>query len=224
MAAVTCKARGGKGYERVELHRYDQARATYRGCLKLIPDEPKSPGDLKYIDPMMQRQAAGQAFDTCLPASSAPPLPADPAALRPDQHAPQRATEKRQVLREQQQAQRQHPYPQYGKEAEHPTGHEHQAERDAQPGRAGRPQPEQGSVQPAGERLLEAVQLMIQPLLVAVHLPLPAVAGNEVSDYGFIGAERVACRDGKPTENTPAAIPLSACRRSRSAGCGDRES
>lgn len=59
LAEVTCKALRGRGYDLVELHRYDEARAAYRGCLKLIPDEPKSLGELKYIDQVASRQAKG---------------------------------------------------------------------------------------------------------------------------------------------------------------------
>lgn len=47
---VTCTAWRGQGYDLTELHRYDEARAAYRSCLKLIPDEPKSLHELKYID------------------------------------------------------------------------------------------------------------------------------------------------------------------------------
>jgi tetratricopeptide (TPR) repeat protein len=59
VADVTCKALRGKGYDLVELHRYDEARAAYRGCLKLVPDEPKSLDELKYIDRVVQRAPAG---------------------------------------------------------------------------------------------------------------------------------------------------------------------
>lgn len=58
VAEVTCKALRGKGYDLVELHRYDEARAAYRGCLKLVPNEPKSLGELKYIDQVVQRRGA----------------------------------------------------------------------------------------------------------------------------------------------------------------------
>jgi tetratricopeptide (TPR) repeat protein len=50
VAEVTCKAFRGQGYDLVEMHRFDQARAAYRSCLKLMPGEPKSTGELKYID------------------------------------------------------------------------------------------------------------------------------------------------------------------------------
>lgn len=47
---VTCKAFRGQGYDLVELHRYAEARAAYRRCLKLMPGEQKSMDELKYID------------------------------------------------------------------------------------------------------------------------------------------------------------------------------
>jgi tetratricopeptide (TPR) repeat protein len=51
---VSCKALRGKGYDLVELRRYDEARAAYRGCLKLIPNEPRSTNELKYVDQLTQ--------------------------------------------------------------------------------------------------------------------------------------------------------------------------
>ncbi|MGP1664661.1 MAG: tetratricopeptide repeat protein [Rhodanobacter sp.] len=48
--AMTCRAFRGQGYDLTELRRYDEARAAYRNCLKLIPDEPTSLAELKYID------------------------------------------------------------------------------------------------------------------------------------------------------------------------------
>jgi len=56
LVAVTCRALRGKGFDLVELHRYDEARAAYRGCLKLVPGEPKSLGELKYIDEVAARK------------------------------------------------------------------------------------------------------------------------------------------------------------------------
>lgn len=50
VAEMTCKALRGEGYDLVELHRYPEARAAYRKCLGLIPGEPRSLGELKYID------------------------------------------------------------------------------------------------------------------------------------------------------------------------------
>lgn len=58
IADVSCKALRGKGYDLVELHRYDEARAAYRGCLKLVPGDTKSLGELKYIDEVVQRANA----------------------------------------------------------------------------------------------------------------------------------------------------------------------
>lgn len=58
VAPLTCKALRGRGYDLVELHRYDEARAAYKDCLKLIPGEPKSLGELKYIDEVKSRSKA----------------------------------------------------------------------------------------------------------------------------------------------------------------------
>lgn len=55
---ITCKALRGQGYDLVEMHRYGEARAAYRGCLKLKPDEPKSLGELKYIDQVEGKQTS----------------------------------------------------------------------------------------------------------------------------------------------------------------------
>lgn len=46
---TTCKALRGQGFALTEMHRLDEARAAYRACLKLIPDEPRSLAELKYI-------------------------------------------------------------------------------------------------------------------------------------------------------------------------------
>jgi Flp pilus assembly protein TadD len=55
---ITCTALRGQGYDLVELHRYNEARAAYRSCLELIPDEPKSLHELKYIDEVAGRGKA----------------------------------------------------------------------------------------------------------------------------------------------------------------------
>jgi Flp pilus assembly protein TadD len=47
---LSCKALRGQGYALVELHRLDDAAAAYKACLKLEPGEPKSLGELGYID------------------------------------------------------------------------------------------------------------------------------------------------------------------------------
>jgi tetratricopeptide (TPR) repeat protein len=47
---ATCKALRGQGFALTEMHRFDEARAAYHGCLELIPDEPRSLAELKYID------------------------------------------------------------------------------------------------------------------------------------------------------------------------------
>lgn len=54
---VTCKALRGRGYDLVELHRYKDARAAYRRCLELVPGEPRSLGELKYIDQVAGRES-----------------------------------------------------------------------------------------------------------------------------------------------------------------------
>lgn len=46
---MKCRALRGQGYDLVELHRLDEAEATYRACLKLQPNEPKSVNELEYI-------------------------------------------------------------------------------------------------------------------------------------------------------------------------------
>lgn len=55
---VTCKALRGQGYQLTELHRYSEARTAYRSCLKLMPDEPKSLQELRYIDEVQARDKA----------------------------------------------------------------------------------------------------------------------------------------------------------------------
>ncbi|WP_440523810.1 tetratricopeptide repeat protein [Sphingomonas sp.] len=44
-----CVAYRGIGYDLVELGRLDDAEAAYRKCLAIIPDEPKSLGEIEYI-------------------------------------------------------------------------------------------------------------------------------------------------------------------------------
>src|SRR5690242_3464791 len=78
--------------------------------------------------------------------SAAPALPANPAALGPDQRTAYGPAQEWQILREQQQAQRQHPDTQYWQEAEQPGEYQHQAERNAQPRRTGGAQPDQGAM------------------------------------------------------------------------------
>lgn len=48
-AELKCVALRGQGYALVELHRLDEATRAYQGCLKLVPGEPKSLGELGYI-------------------------------------------------------------------------------------------------------------------------------------------------------------------------------
>ena len=57
-AEITCKAFRGQGYDLVELHRYEEARAAYEACLKLMPGESRSLGELKYIDGLQAKARA----------------------------------------------------------------------------------------------------------------------------------------------------------------------
>ena len=43
-----CVSFRGMGYDLVELGRLDDAEAAYRKCLAIIPDEPKSLGEIEY--------------------------------------------------------------------------------------------------------------------------------------------------------------------------------
>jgi tetratricopeptide (TPR) repeat protein len=49
VAGLQCAALRGQGYALVELHRLDEATKAYKACLKLVPGEPKSLGELGYI-------------------------------------------------------------------------------------------------------------------------------------------------------------------------------
>jgi len=53
---LQCSALRGQGYVLVELHRLDEAEAKYRECLKLIPGEPKSTGEIGYIQEQRKKQ------------------------------------------------------------------------------------------------------------------------------------------------------------------------
>jgi tetratricopeptide (TPR) repeat protein len=46
---MKCKSLRGQGYDLVELHRLSEAEAAYHACLKIIPNEPISLGELEYI-------------------------------------------------------------------------------------------------------------------------------------------------------------------------------
>lgn len=54
---MQCKALRGQGYNLVELHRFDEAKVAYNECLKLKPDEPKSLGELNYIEQQLKPKA-----------------------------------------------------------------------------------------------------------------------------------------------------------------------
>lgn len=49
VAARQCIALRGQGYVLVELGKWDDAEKAYRKCLGVIPDEPKSLGELRYV-------------------------------------------------------------------------------------------------------------------------------------------------------------------------------
>ncbi|WP_250625977.1 tetratricopeptide repeat protein [Pinirhizobacter soli] len=55
---VKCVALRGQGYDLVELHRLDEAEAAYKKCMALIPDEPKSKGELGYIAEQRKKAAS----------------------------------------------------------------------------------------------------------------------------------------------------------------------
>jgi tetratricopeptide (TPR) repeat protein len=46
---MQCKSLRGEGYDLVELHRLGEAEAAYHACLKIMPNEPASLGELEYI-------------------------------------------------------------------------------------------------------------------------------------------------------------------------------
>ncbi|HET7664478.1 MAG TPA: tetratricopeptide repeat protein [Rhodanobacteraceae bacterium] len=53
---LKCVALRGQGYALVELHHLDDAVTAYKNCLKLNPDDPKSHGELRYIEGLRHRQ------------------------------------------------------------------------------------------------------------------------------------------------------------------------
>jgi tetratricopeptide (TPR) repeat protein len=53
---VKCTALRGQGYVLVEQHHLDEAEAKYRACLKLTPHEPKSLGEIGYIEALRKKQ------------------------------------------------------------------------------------------------------------------------------------------------------------------------
>ncbi|HET8553831.1 MAG TPA: tetratricopeptide repeat protein [Rhodanobacteraceae bacterium] len=52
---LKCVALRGQGYALVELHHLDDAVKAYKSCLKLNPDDPKSHGELRYIESLRNR-------------------------------------------------------------------------------------------------------------------------------------------------------------------------
>lgn len=55
VSTLKCVALRGQGYALVEMHRLDEASKAYHNCLKLVPDEPKSLGELDYIKGLRAR-------------------------------------------------------------------------------------------------------------------------------------------------------------------------
>jgi tetratricopeptide (TPR) repeat protein len=53
---VKCVAFRGQGFVLVEQHKLDEAEARYRECLKITPDEPKSLGEIGYIQELRKKQ------------------------------------------------------------------------------------------------------------------------------------------------------------------------
>ncbi|RDJ00098.1 tetratricopeptide repeat protein [Dyella solisilvae] len=54
--SMKCTSFRGQGYVLVELHRLDEAEAKYRACLKITPNEPKSLGEIGYIEGLRKTQ------------------------------------------------------------------------------------------------------------------------------------------------------------------------
>ena len=52
----TCKGWRGQGYVLAEMQRYDEAEQAYRECMKVIPGEPKSQGELGWIAEQRAKQ------------------------------------------------------------------------------------------------------------------------------------------------------------------------
>ncbi|RAO75479.1 hypothetical protein CA260_15520 [Dyella jiangningensis] len=53
--SMKCTSFRGQGYVLVELHRLDEAEAKYRACLKITPNEPKSLGEIGYIEDLRKK-------------------------------------------------------------------------------------------------------------------------------------------------------------------------
>lgn len=67
---LKCVALRGQGYALVELHHLDDAVTAYKSCLKLNPDDPKSPAELRYIEGLRNRHHPGPLQKYLNPAQS----------------------------------------------------------------------------------------------------------------------------------------------------------
>lgn len=61
---LKCVALRGQGYVLVELKRLDDAVKAYQACLKLNPDDPKSRGELRYIQGLRDKAAKPARSDS----------------------------------------------------------------------------------------------------------------------------------------------------------------
>ena len=98
--------------------------------------------------------------------ATAPPFPLDPLAFEPHQHPPHRPPQEGNILREQQGAERHHPQPKDGQEAEEASGNEENPDRDANPAGRGSPQQSQKARSGVRELLFEPIELTIESLIV----------------------------------------------------------
>jgi hypothetical protein len=93
--------------------------------------------------------------------AAAPPFPFDPLAFEPHQPPPHWPPQERNVLREQQGAERYHPQPKDGQEAEESSGDEEDPDRDTNPAGRGSPQKSQKTRSGLWEIFFEPIKLTI---------------------------------------------------------------
>lgn len=116
--------------------------------------------------------------------SSAPTtslLPADPALFSPDQGASKRTAQEGDVLRQQNQSQRQHPQTKHGKNGEDAAQDEECTHGNAYPDGLGFAQPFERAVQPPWKALLHPIELMVEAMLVSVQLTLQTKRSESVT-------------------------------------------
>ncbi len=121
-------------------------------------------------------------------AKSAPSLPPRPSTLQPDQRTACRASEEGYVLREQQDAERQHPKAQNRKEADHSPEHQEYPQWNADPSGGRLAQPPKRSGNKVRQRLFDTLELALEPFLIPVshdlHYFLTPSAGEAVERSG----------------------------------------